>query len=117
MRENDNVLTYDKSFQKKQKIKTQDASMMTKQDFIKLHHYFGHCTVDRLEKLVKRANKWDPVYAQCLEEIKKCQVCAVEAKRKPLPKTAIPRASNFNQLVTMDLKFNTKFNNKDSYPY
>ena len=52
-----------------------------------------------------------------IEEIRKCQACAVEAKRKPLPKTAIPRASNFNQILTMDLKYNTKYSNKSSYPF
>ena len=47
-----------------------------------------------------------------LAEIRNCQVCAVESRRNSLPKTAIPRASNFNQLVTMDIKYNTKFSNK-----
>ena len=45
-----------------------------------------------------------------------CQVCVVEDKRKTLPKTAIPRASNFNQLITLDLKYNTKYAEKSS-PY
>ena len=40
----------------------------------------------------------------------------MESKRKSLPKTAIPRASNFNQLVTMDIKYNTKYEAK-SKPY
>jgi len=106
-----------KSFQRKHKLKAETKQEMSKQDFVKLHHYFGHCTADRLEKLVKRANRWLPVYDAYIQEIRDCQICAVEAKRKSLPKTAIPRASNFNQLVTMDLKFNTKFSNKDNSPY
>ena len=52
-----------------------------------------------------------------MEDIRKCQVCAVEAKRKPLPKSAIPHASNFNQILTMDLKYNTKYANKCTHPY
>ena len=77
---------------------------------------FGHCTAGRLEKLIQKAGKWRPEHAQHLEEVRRCQTCAVEAKRKSLPKTAIPRASNFNQLVTLDLKYNTRFGTKAS-PY
>ena len=43
-------------------------------------------------------------------------MCAVEARRKTLPKVAIPRASNFNQMVTMDIKYNTRFAER-SQPY
>ena len=82
---------------------------MTKNDIVKLHHYFGHCTVERLQKLITKAGRWKPKYTEILEEIRRCQVCAVESKRKSLPKTAIPRASNFNQIVTMDIKYNTKY--------
>ena len=89
---------------------------LSKKDIIKLHHYFGHCTVERLEKLIKKAGRWNPKYVEIMEEIRKCQVCAVESKRKSLPKTAIPRASNFNQLVTMDIKYNTK-HGKNEKPY
>ena len=99
-----------KSFRKKEKL--EDINTLTKENLIKLHHYFGHCTAERLEKLIKRAGKWRPEHAAILLEIKNCQVCAVESKRNSLPKTAIPRASNFNQLVTMDIKYNTKFKNK-----
>ena len=99
-----------KSFRKKEKLK--DINNLTRENIIKLHHYFGHCTAERLEKLMKRAGKWRPEHAAILLEIKNCQICAVESKRNSLPKTAIPRASNFNQLVTMDIKYNTKFSNK-----
>ena len=75
-----------KSFQKKHKIRKSNKNDLTKSDLIKLHHYFGHCTVDRLEKLVRRAGRWKPELNEYFEEIKNCQVCAVEAKRKPLPK-------------------------------
>ena len=33
---------------------------LTKEGIIKLHHYFGHCTVERLEKLIKNAGQWKP---------------------------------------------------------
>ena len=41
---------------------------------------------------------------------------AFEAKKKSLPKVALPRASNFNQMVTMDIKYNTRFAER-SQPY
>ena len=111
----DDQVLLSKSFKRKNRLKPQKE--LEKNDVIKLHHYFGHCTADRLEKLIKNAGKWTSKIQGYLDEIRKCQICAVEAKRKPLPKTAIPRASNFNQLVTMDLKYNTKFKNKSSRPY
>ena len=103
-----------KSFQRKEKLR--NPGHLTKENIIKLHHYFGHCTAERLEKLIKNAGKWRPEHADFMLLIKNCQVCAVESKRNSLPKTAIPRASNFNQLVTMDIKYNTKFSNKAT-PY
>ena len=102
---------------RKKKHKTESNKMLSRKDVVKLHHYFGHCTAERLEKLITRAGKWSQEVAGHLEEVKKCQVCAVESKRKSLPKTSIPRASNFNQLVTLDLKYNTKYSNKSSEPY
>ena len=53
---------------------------------------------ERLEKLIKKAEKWNKDMTQHMEAIRNCQVCAVEAKRKLLPKVAIPRVSNFNQI-------------------
>ena len=59
-----------------------DDRDLTRKDIIKLHHFFGHCTPQRLEKLVQKAGKWKPEHSKYLDEISKCQVCAVEAKRK-----------------------------------
>ena len=101
----------------RKKNKSNSNESLSLNDVIKLHHYFGHCTPDRLEKLIKRAGKWNQEVANHMEDIRKCQICAVESKRKSLPKTAIPRASNFNQLVTLDLKYNTKYSNKSDEPY
>ena len=103
-------------FSKRYKKHAGNDQGLTRKDIIKLHHFFGHCTTQRLEKLIQKAGKWKPEHSEVLEEISKCQVCAVEAKRKSLPKTAIPRASNFNQLITLDLKYNTKYAEKSS-PY
>ena len=65
------------------RYKRQDnSSELTRKDIIKLHHFFGHCTVQRLEKLIQKAGKWKPEHSKILEEISKCQVCAVEAIRK-----------------------------------
>ena len=33
---------------------------LTKKDIIKLHHFFGHCTAERLDKLIQKAGKWRP---------------------------------------------------------
>ena len=64
----DEKILFSKRFQKH----AGDDRDLTRKDIIKLHHFFGHCTPQRLEKLIQKAGKWKPEHAKYLEEISKC---------------------------------------------
>ena len=71
----------------------------------KLHHVFGHTKIDKLITLIKRAGKDSEVVQKNLEKIKStCESCIKNSKSKPRPKVALPRASKFGDVVTVDLK-------------
>ena len=82
---------------------------LTREAVIKLHHYFGHLHPDRLTKLIQKAGRLDDHVKQYLEEIAKCGECAVSQPKIPRPKIAVPRSYKFNELVTIDLKENVKW--------
>ena len=78
---------------------------LTYKELLKLHDMFGHVSMKKLEKLIKNADKWSNDVKENLEEIEsKCQSCKVHRKAKPSPNVSLPRASRFNEVVTMDLK-------------
>ena len=71
----------------------------------KLHHIFGHTSADRLMKLLQKTGKLEAGTKAVLEKIKEtCDACVKSAKKKPRPKSAIPRVDGPNQIVTIDLK-------------
>ena len=70
----------------------------------KLHHYFGHRT-KQLTQLIKNSNKFTDVVQKHLEEVESnCRSCKLNQKAKPKPKVAFPRATKFNEVVSLDLK-------------
>ena len=74
-------------------------------DVEKLHHYWGHCSVEKLEILIKNSGKLTGDVKKCLATVKKnCVACKVITNRRPRQIVAIPRATRRNQIVTMDLK-------------
>ena len=74
-------------------------------DVQKLHHYFGHIPKRRLENLINKSNKLTAEVKQHLEHVElHCKSCKMNQKAKPLPAVALPRASRFNEVVTIDLK-------------
>ena len=71
----------------------------------KLHHYFGHVSGEKLEKLIKNSKQLDEATKEHLEEVKrKCDSCLKNQNSKPKPAVALPRASKFNEVVSLDLK-------------
>ena len=78
---------------------------LTLKDVEKLHHYFGHIPRKRLEDLIKKSDRLTDEVKNHLDHIElHCQSCKKNQKAKPRPVVALPRASKFNQVVTMDLK-------------
>ena len=83
-------------------------------DIVKLHQIFGHVSVSKLEKLISNSNKMSDEVKGFLQEVEmNCESCKVNQKAKPRPVVSLPRASQFNQIVTVDLK--QYKNNDDNY--
>ena len=71
----------------------------------KVHEVHGHKSEANLLHAYKGANLLTPG----LKEVKKrvvveCIICQRFKKSSPRPKSALPKASDFNQIVTLDLK-------------
>ena len=52
-----------------------------------------------------------------MQESRECRTCEKEEKRKLLPKEVSQRASNFNQLVVLNIEDNIKCENKTEKTY
>ena len=86
---------------------------LTRKDVEKLHHLYGHMSIRKLEELIKRSKKLSKEVKGYLEDVEsKCKSCKLNQKSKPKPAVGLPRASRFNQIVTMDLKHYTVGTNK-----
>ena len=85
---------------------------------LKLHRQFCHCSAERLIKLIKTSNMWsDDETTDIIREVKKvtenCDICKKYKKTPPTPVVSCSLASNFNEVVAMDLikwKVCTPFN-------
>ena len=89
-----------------------DQQPLSQKEIIKLHHFFGHCSRDRLRDLIKNANRMGPDTERHLDLVKDCEVCKVESSKRPKPKVSMPRSTNFNHVVAIDLKENKRFASK-----
>ena len=76
-----------------------------KKKLYKLHSQFGHPAKKKLISLMKNAGCWNDSFNVVLEKIHSgCQLCKQFAKTPPRPVVALPLATEFNQVVCMDLK-------------
>ena len=72
---------------------------------MKWHKQFSHPYAERLCKLMKDAGITDQQMLKIVEEIQtECETCQKYGKKPPKPIVTLPRASNFNESVAMDLK-------------
>lgn len=85
-------------------------SEMTSQDLnkvvFKLHRQFGHASFEKLITLLKSANNGviEPeVRSTVLRICSDCKVCHVNSKIPPRPVVAFSLASDFNEIVSLDL--------------
>ena len=86
---------------------------LSRQDVEKLHHVFGHVSIKRLKELISNSNKMNDDVEGYLEEIEdNCRSCKRNRIAKPKPAASLPRASAFNQVVTIDLKQHEQNNYK-----
>ena len=72
---------------------------------LKLHRQFSHASKEKLMKMVRNSKYSDKELLDCIEQC--CDECAICQKYKKAPSRPIvsmPIATNFNQVVCMDLK-------------
>lgn len=71
----------------------------------KLHKQFCHPSSKRLSALLKDAGFSNNDYHSCVKEVtEKCEVCLKFKKTPARPVVCLPLATEFNQVVAMDLK-------------
>jgi transposase InsO family protein len=75
---------------------------------IKLHRCFGHPSAGRLLRLINSAGEtWsrnESLKREINEVTNNCDVCKVFKKPPPRPRVGLPMASEFQEVVAMDLK-------------
>ena len=70
---------------------------------IKLHKQMGHLPI---EKLIKQSGNWEEDMAPMIKNIEdNCRTCKLYAKTPPKPVVAMSRATKFNEVLSIDLKF------------
>ena len=73
---------------------------------MKWHKQFSHCEGTRLRRLLKTAGITDDTMLKTIEKIQnECKTCEKYGRKNPRPIVTLPRASDFNESVAMDLKF------------
>ena len=71
----------------------------------KLHKYFGHVSPESLYRILKASSAKDRFTVAEIRKINDdCYTCNTNKRRMNRKKTFLPRATGFNQVVTMDLK-------------
>ena len=70
----------------------------------KVHRYFGHRSSKKIWELFSRANKLRGKKQAVFDVIENCKICSGFRKSPPRPKVGLPVATDFNQIVGLDLK-------------
>ena len=72
---------------------------------LKLHRRFAHANSKRIIGLLRNAGKSDAELELELEKLQKsCDFCLKHQRASPRPNVCLPLASEFNELIAMDLK-------------
>ena len=84
-------------------VKPQDETAYTK--IKKIHRAFGHPSSGKLKETMKDSGVSDEEVNRAIEEVSQnCSICAKYRRRESRPKTRLPRARFFNEVVSLDLK-------------
>ena len=71
---------------------------------VKLHKQFGHASYERLAKLLKSTGRIDSETLKTLQKVcEDCKICLVNKKPAPRPVVGLPLATEFNEMVAVDL--------------
>ena len=81
-------------------------------DFLKLHRMTGHTSANQLWKFLKNSSRCSNRDRKLLKLlVENCQICKLKAGVLPRPKACMTRSTDFNELVSWDLKdFKNKYN-------
>ena len=72
----------------------------------KLHRQFGHRPKKVFVKLLQDAGKWCKHFSEMLDQIMEgCEGCVMRRRVPDRPAVALEMASDFNEVIAMDLKF------------
>ena len=89
-------------------FKTSDVSKTNAETALKLHRSFAHPSADRLLRMVNSAgDKWasnDQLKNEIRKVTNECNVCKMFKKAPSRPTVGLPMATEFNDVVAMDLK-------------
>jgi len=70
-----------------------------------IHKKLNHKTKEQMFYAFKNAGKLDKDVKKTIEDVvENCEICKRNSKSKPKPTVAIPRATDFNSIVSFDLK-------------
>ena len=77
----------------------------------KIHDNLGHPSRPVMEKMLDSAKSFNKDEKESLNKLyAKCSTCFIHKKSKPRPKVSPPMANDFNDVISMDLKFFHKYN-------
>ena len=77
----------------------------TRKSVCKIHRIMNHKKVDPMEYAYRNVGKLDSVTRKLIKEVvENCDICKKNRRSKPRPSVAIPRATDFNSVIAIDLK-------------
>jgi len=90
------------------KTQNNDVSFDARKSAEKLHRQFGHCSAERLTKLIQMSKLWKNeneknLIAEVNRVSNQCNICKQYKKSPPTPVVSLPLAKEFNDVVAMDL--------------
>ena len=72
---------------------------------LKLHRQFGHPREEVMETLLKEVKVWNATVKEIVGKIhSRCKTCKMFSPTPPRPVVSLPAASDFNEVLTLDLK-------------
>ncbi len=72
----------------------------------KLQDYFRHVSAESLIRILKASSRREEFEAKVIKKIcEDCRMCKMTTRKVNKKKTALPKATGFNQVVSLDLKF------------
>ena len=96
---------------------SEDSNELTegeKKEVFKLHRYFAHRSGRKLwNNLFQPAGKLKGKKRLVLEFLEQCEVCRKYRKTPARPKVGLPKAKDFNDVVSLDLKIFKKAGKKE----